>query len=622
MFLALLLSCTQTQSEGKPDVCSFSFQFKKAVTSRLDTTCENINTQEITSLNLSNWPTPYTEFEDLQYFKNLEVLNLSDSKVKNLEFLYDMPGLQVLHLDHTEVIDLTPIAANTSLKELWLDQSKIQNLTALQSNTTLQELTLRNTDILNIEPLSNNKQLKVLDISSTQVQDLTPLENNTSLTFLSARETQIRDIRPLGNNKGLVLLDLRNNKIKDVHILSQLTSLAALDLGQNQIQRVPKLSKSLQEFRVDSNPIVFDDTCSQNMPKEWLHLCIPSNDNSFVKRCSLQENLPFETKTTLETLEDISNLSDCVQIFDYFHEGKIDTTLPILDFTLLNHFDLTELKINSNWLWTETCQDEKSPHYSSICTSPKISEEQKTKFIQQCKNPPSSEFKKTIQTMMKKTRKSQCTDLYDTISKQTKIDLSRMDIVDISPISFFPNIQRLYLDYNDVSDLSPLTHLPNLQVLFIDDNNISDLSPLSQNTNLLWLGLGDNKIQNISPLKDMTNLKRLWLGGNQIQDVTPLESTISLRKLHLASNQIVDISVISKLSKLENIYLADNQITNITPLYNLSNLHILNAGLDDQESPLESQHWYLQNNNITSCDMSNIRNLPTIFFCSSLQSQN
>ena len=76
------------------------------------------------------------------------------------------------------------------------------------------------------------------------------------------------------------------------------------------------------------------------------------------------------------------------------------------------------------------------------------------------------------------------------------------------------------------------------------------------------------------------------------------------------------------MSQLENVYLADNQITDITPLYNLSNLHILNAGLDDQESPLESQHWFLQNNNITSCDMSQIQNLPTIFFCTSLQSRN
>ena len=229
-------------------------------------------------------------------------------------------------------------------------------------------------------------------------------------------------------------------------------------------------------------------------PKKWKDLCIPSNDNAFVKKCSLQENLPFETKTTLETLEDISGLTDCTKLFDYFHQGTIETNLPVLDFELLTHLEVKKLDIDSNWIWRETCRDDKT-HIIAVRVHLRKYQKSKDSLLQQCKNPPSSAFKKTIQTMMKKTRKSRCTDLYDTLSKRSKFDLSRTGIVDITPFSFFPNIQRLYLDYNDVSDLRPLAQLPYLQVLFIDDNNISDLSPLSKNRNLLWVGLGDNKLK-------------------------------------------------------------------------------------------------------------------------------
>ena len=88
-----------------------------------------------------------------------------------------------------------------------------------------------------------------------------------------------------------------------------------------------------------------------------------------------------------------------------------------------------------------------------------------------------------------------------------------------------------------------------LEKIEVSKNNIEDISPIKKLTNLISFWAGNNKIVNIDSLKDMKNLKSLNLLLNKIKDISPLRC-LNLKTVFLQENQINDASCLAKL--LEN----------------------------------------------------------------------
>src|SRR4030042_4763396 len=61
----------------------------------------------------------------------------------------------------------------------------------------------------------------------------------------------------------------------------------------------------------------------------------------------------------------------------------------------------------------------------------------------------------------------------------TRLDASGRNIVDLSGLEDFTNLETIYLGRNRISDISPLASLTNLHLLGLEENQISDLSPLA-----------------------------------------------------------------------------------------------------------------------------------------------
>ena len=604
MFALFFISCS-------PEPCLFSSPLKEAIEVRLGQTCESIDFETVEELNLSNWTEPIDSISTLQHFINLKDLRLSDSKIETIDFISHMPKLQVLHLDFTGVSDLEPLRDNTNLTQLWLNETKITSIEALEKHTSLRELSLRNTSILDISALESSSELLILDISGTQVQDISPLTKHKSLQIFSGRNTQIRSIDALQDHKDMLLLDLRKNRIRDISSLGNLSKLRALDIGENQLTTLPNLPTSLVEFHFDVNPI--EQGGCDSLVDPWKEQCLvlsSISENEFLQKCLQIDTLTFATQTTLHTLQDIFSTKDCRLLVKNIQSKKIATTQPILDPHLIAKY--VSEPIEMDWNWVAPCYND---NFTETCISSDnvLFEDQKSKFVEICTSKENDNLKTTIDALHSVTQRSKCSEVFDAIAKETSLNLTKMGISDLTPLQFFPHLRSLYLEYNKISDISALQYLSNLQILFIDDNQISDIRPLAPLKKMLWLSVGDNTIQDISVLENMVYLRRLWLGGNQITNIDALQHTSQLRKLHLASNQIKDISVLAQLEQLENIYLADNQITNILPLTQLSSLRTLISGLDEDESPLAVQQWFLKDNPISKCPQKTI--LPIDIFC-------
>ncbi len=163
------------------------------------------------------------------------------------------------------------------------------------------------------------------------------------------------------------------------------------------------------------------------------------------------------------------------------------------------------------------------------------------------------------------------------IAKVVRLNIASMDIMDLTGLERFANLENIVAHHNHIQDLHPLARLTNLGDLNLNHNDIEDLRPLTGLTNLTTLRLNYNNIPDVSPLAGLVNLERLALWGNQITDISPLESLVKLETLLLNNNRIEDISPLVALTGLKELSVGNNWIVDFSSLAALPNTEILDA---------------------------------------------
>ena len=204
------------------------------------------------------------------------------------------------------------------------------------------------------------------------------------------------------------------------------------------------------------------------------------------------------------------------------------------------------------------------------------------------------------------------------------LDLSSLDIKDISVLGHLKKLRNLSLFNNSISDISILKSLPNLEVLNITGNKIKDITSLEKLKGLRILHLKRNNISSFTPivglskledldissnpleslkfirklssltvltarntnlqiiedLKGLSLLSILDLRSNKIKIIKPLGNLGNLLELDLRNNKITNLQIISRLHKLEYLNIGNNQIKDITPLSGLGNLRMLDISFN------------------------------------------
>ena len=102
------------------------------------------------------------DFSVLKYCKNLTALDIGHNAVKDLSFLYDLPGLRILILVDNQFQDITPVGALTDLEYLELFYNDIRDVSALTGLTQLKDLNLGFNRIEDISPLESMTWLERL----------------------------------------------------------------------------------------------------------------------------------------------------------------------------------------------------------------------------------------------------------------------------------------------------------------------------------------------------------------------------------------------------------------------------------------------------------------------------
>lgn len=189
--------------------------------------------------------------------------------------------------------------------------------------------------------------------------------------------------------------------------------------------------------------------------------------------------------------------------------------------------------------------------------------------------------------------KLQKTDITETdILAVTELNLSRMNLTDISDLERFTNLVNLDLVENCLIDLSPLAGLKNLRRLaagndpFLSEedrakrlgiNHFTDYSFLVSLPNLVdvdFTATGDN---NIEYAQYLPNVEEFRAYCNPITDISPLIHCKKLHQSYFYDCPITDISVYRHLPGTFGIAVNCTGVSDITPLAGKKNFSYLDA---------------------------------------------
>lgn len=172
------------------------------------------------------------------------------------------------------------------------------------------------------------------------------------------------------------------------------------------------------------------------------------------------------------------------------------------------------------------------------------------------------------------------------ISKGKKDDLEALnhrtfkfaEILDITPISFCINLEKLELNLIPIESIEFLKNLINLKELSISNiEKIQDLSAITSLVNLEKLKIFNMSSCDVPWLSGLAKLKELKLSYTKIKDLESLNTLNNLEDLDMPNYyNAIDLSQLSNLINLKKLNLNESNITNVTSIKKLIKLEELN----------------------------------------------
>lgn len=189
-------------------------------------------------------------------------------------------------------------------------------------------------------------------------------------------------------------------------------------------------------------------------------------------------------------------------------------------------------------------------------------------FSQWCEEKESNKsIGKTVKAILNIFDSKTCNEDIEPILAQTKVlNLSNMDIDDISPVAGFLKVRSLWLDNNKIEDVDALGSMQRLVFLSLNNNYISDVKSLGDMNGLKWVFLNNNQILNADFVFKLKSLKFLGMNGNLIEDPAPFykvsSSTFVLAKGNPFVKTVCKFHKAMLYSKNQNSYYMKNCMEN------------------------------------------------------------
>ena len=634
----------------------------------------NIKENSLTTLDVSksvNLTTLYVKDNQLTSLKlpsassnKLESLNVGDNKLTSLDVSKNVK-LTELYVASNQLTSLD-VSKNVKLIELYAGSNQLTSLD-VSKNVKLTELYIASNQLTSLD-ISKNLNLKNFSVNDNQLTNLKlPSTSNNKLEYLAADGNKLTSL-DVSKYINLTKLDVGYNKLTNLDI-SKNTKLIDLIVTDNKLEKL--------DLRYNSK-LIYISVGSDTL-KNLILRNVKSLDSitltNIVEECP---NLQILTLENNDNLTDIS-ISDSKLQKIYIENQKNLKTVTLSNNPKLSRLNLspktiTKLALNNNALTTDEItglSELKELQYLNLnnnsLTSLNISAltNLQTLYVDNQKD---SNNNKTLKTAILPNSNSLITlsvknnalseldlskytnlkNLYTRSSTIQKLDLRynrNLETMDISSQELNDLILRNVKSITSEKLKSIIEGAPNLQVLTLQNNdNLIDISISNSNLqkiyfedqkNLKTVTLSNNpKLYRVS-LDKAKSINKLVLNNNGIttDGITGLNVLTELQYLNLSNNSLASLDLYN-LKKLVNLEAANqkdskgNKILTKLILPSSSKLQklVLNDNILSKISNLnkltELQYLNLNNNSLTSLNVSALTKLQTLYVDNQKDSNN
>ncbi len=488
---------------------------------------------------------------------------------------------------------------------------------SLSSSQLLQIIDLQQLDlntnkyIVDIAPLSKVAALKKLNLSGTQIEDLKPLRNLTKLETLNFSKTTVDDLTPLRYAINLKELRMSDTNVDNVDVLGNLVKLEHVDVSNTRIYNLDPLTSASMLRSLDFSNSMVDDLSFIASLKKLNTLVLQKSrviDLKGVEQIDSLEvlNIMNTDISNLYPLEHAENLS-----LLFADSTKISDLSPLINLPNLSKIYCDDTEVDDE----EVLKFKKK--------QPAVLVVHKSENMESWWEELSFDWKNALKEVLKTEdtpTKEQLAQLTDTES----LNISRSNIVDLTPIATLRNLKTLNLQRTTIQNLAPLSALTSLEVLNIANTSTKSLNGLQGMTKLQKLTIDGTFVDSLNVLLKLPDLTYLscektnltsetiqtfitkktnclviyeteallswweelspaWVNifGNHVELSQPpnpiqLHKITRLDKINIENNfEIKSLRPLMKLSRLKELRVNQTKVNDLEPLKKLKYLELL-----------------------------------------------
>lgn len=528
-------------------------------------------------LNVANTPTSDIQF--IKYSDRLHHLDISNTQIQDISELSNLKSLKSLKAERTPIMSFAVLNEFDSLRSLDLTESGFNNAENIKDLSRLEDLDLSRNYLINFTSLGELESLKYLNLSQTNIKDLTPLNKLSNLEIVDLTQTEVADISVLNAKPNLekVLADetslsvssadnfIRNNpKVLLIHHVKDLESwwLGLSEAWKESLKKAnPQIRTNSPNVEVLTSTIGLESLDLSGAGVETLN---PVTRFAKLKKINLSDNpvgdlLPLSEVNTLEELvaantlvKDLNPIRNNESLKKINMDGSpVESILPILSLPNISY-----LNVNGSSIFGEEVP-EVLMKKSDLTLVYRIEE-----LDQWWTNLP-SDWKELFRRQFSMPEEPS-TDQLHNLTAKSSLDLERVSIRDIRPLTAFVNLRSLVIFDAPLSDISPISELHLLTNLKLSQAPITDFLPVSSLFSLETLDLSNTGVEDLAPLGSLTELKVLNLSGTNLTGLKGLEGLINLIELDVASTNLRSLRPIEGLPNLKKLSCFNTRLSSRT----------------------------------------------------------
>jgi hypothetical protein len=230
------------EANNSPNFVKYAF--------KSNTRFQNVINLSLSGNEINHLDVLFTENHSLR-FPSLNVLNLSNNKIRSIKLLQKYPGLTSIDLSYNDVDGISVLIGFVELEQLFLRGCNIKDISSVEKLNKIVELDISNNDsISDFSFLNALKSLNKLNVSHTEFNNLKDIESLSYLRYLDLTKCRVSNFYLFERFPMLDTLKLSYLEEREIKYLKYIYNLKQLTLSDCSNNTYKKLKEELNHVKI------------------------------------------------------------------------------------------------------------------------------------------------------------------------------------------------------------------------------------------------------------------------------------------------------------------------------------------------------------------------------------